>query len=94
MKAVSIVVLPFASYRLKYLHVYLELIDPANISRAIVSPRQRAHKTFHLLFDHLPKLPDHVITPLCAEWDYGDYEGLKSSEIHKINPDWDIWKDG
>jgi hypothetical protein len=24
----------------------------------------------------------------------GDYEGLKSSEIKKINPNWSIWKDG
>jgi sedoheptulose-bisphosphatase len=72
----------------------LELIDPANLCTVFVSPRQRAHKTFHLLFDHLPKLPDHIISPLCAEWDYGDYEGLKSSEIHEKNPGWDIWRDG
>ena len=59
-----------------------------------VSPRIRAHKTFHLLFDHVEKLPDHVITEEVREWDYGEYEGLLSSEIQKKNPGWDIWKDG
>jgi broad specificity phosphatase PhoE len=59
-----------------------------------VSPRERAHKTFHLLFAHLPELPAHVTDELVSEWDYGDYEGLKSSEINATRPGWDIWKDG
>lgn len=59
-----------------------------------VSPRQRAHKTFHLLFGHLSQLPNHVITEAVREWDYGEYEGLLSSEIHQRNPGWAIWKDG
>ncbi|THH18427.1 hypothetical protein EW146_g2562 [Bondarzewia mesenterica] len=29
--------------------------------------RQRAHKTFHLLFDHLPELPNHSITETVRE---------------------------
>lgn len=37
-----------------------------------------------------------------AEWDYGDYEGLKSVEIRELRQskgldkgrDWDIWRDG
>lgn len=28
------------------------------------------------------------------EWDYGDYEGLTSVEIHARNPDWSLWRDG
>jgi len=28
------------------------------------------------------------------DWFIGDYEGLKSSEIHMFHPNWDIWKDG
>lgn len=51
--------------------VSTEAIDPKNLCVAFISPRQRSHKTFHLLFGHLPKVPDHVITEECREWDYG-----------------------
>ena len=39
-------------------------------------------------------MPDHVITEEVREWDYGEYEGLLSSEIQARNPGWAIWKDG
>jgi len=60
----------------------------------LVSPRQRAHKTFHLLFEHVEEKPSHIITEDVREWDYGDYEGLRSSEIKEKNPTWSIWEDG
>ncbi|MEU2157804.1 histidine phosphatase family protein [Streptomyces sp. NPDC019396] len=28
------------------------------------------------------------------EWDYGAYEGMTQDEIHAIDPDWFIWRDG
>ena len=59
-----------------------------------MSPRKRAHDTFHHLTDHLSQVPDHVITELIREWDYGDYEGLTSQEIKAKQPTWSIWKDG
>ena len=71
-----------------------ELIDPKNICTVMVSPRIRAHRTFHLLFDHVPEAPHHVTTEEVREWDYGEYEGLLSSEIKQKNPTWNIWKDG
>ena len=71
-----------------------EIIDPKNICTVFVSPRIRAHRTFHLLFEHLPELPPHVINEELREWDYGEYEGLKPAEIQQINPGWAIWKDG
>ncbi|TCD62773.1 hypothetical protein EIP91_006417 [Steccherinum ochraceum] len=71
-----------------------KIIDPKNLCTVYISPRQRAHKTFHLLFDHLDKLPHHVITEEVREWDYGEYEGLLSGEIQARNPGWAIWKDG
>ncbi|TFK30784.1 phosphoglycerate mutase-like protein [Coprinopsis marcescibilis] len=68
-------------------------IDSRNIATAIVSPRQRAHRTFDLLFvnQETPKLQT---TEEVREWDYGDYEGLTSSQIKKLKPTWSIWKDG
>ena len=72
-----------------------EVLDPANLCTVYVSPRIRAHKTFHLLFDHVEKLPDHIITEEVREWDYGEYEGLLSSEIKaKAGEAWNIWVDG
>lgn len=60
----------------------------------MVSPRRRAHDTFHHLTGHLPQAPNHVFTENVREWDYGDYEGLKPHEIRAIQPTWSIWKDG
>ncbi|KAI3327134.1 phosphoglycerate mutase family protein [Xylariaceae sp. AK1471] len=40
------------------------------------------------------------VTEAIREWDYGDYEGITSSEIRDLrekqglNRDWDIWRDG
>ena len=28
------------------------------------------------------------------EWDYGDYEGRTTAEIHRARPDWSLWSDG
>jgi len=28
------------------------------------------------------------------EWDYGEYEGLTTPQIHEQNPDWVLWRDG
>ena len=47
------------------------LIDPINLCTIFVSPRQRAYKTFHLLFENVPKTPHHVLTEEVREWDYG-----------------------
>ncbi len=29
-----------------------------------------------------------------AEWDYGAYEGLRSRDIRRTRPDWDVFRDG
>lgn len=68
-------------------------IDPQNLAMVLVSPRQRAHKTFHLLFKDSGDVP-HELTEEVREWDYGEYEGLLSSEIKQLKPTWAIWNDG
>ncbi|KAF5385471.1 hypothetical protein D9757_005394 [Collybiopsis confluens] len=68
-------------------------INPKNLCTVFVSPRQRAHKTFHLLFAHVGS-PHHILTENVREWDYGDYEGLLSFEIKAKRPDWSIWEHG
>ncbi|KAF9455055.1 phosphoglycerate mutase-like protein [Macrolepiota fuliginosa MF-IS2] len=71
-----------------------KLIDPKNLCTVFVSPRQRAHKTFHLLFENAEKVPDHILTEEAREWDYGDFEGLLAQEILERRPGWNAWKDG
>ena len=55
----------------KILKKILGLIDPNNLCTVFVSPRQRAHNTFHILFENVPKTPHHVLTEEVREWDYG-----------------------
>jgi len=73
-----------------------KLITPSTICHALVSPRQRARKTFELLFANLPtdEKPPYEICEGVREWDYGEYEGLKPREILERQPGWKIWKDG
>jgi probable phosphoglycerate mutase len=54
------------------------------------SPRQRAQRTCELA--GLGSAAE--IEPDLAEWDYGDYEGLRSVEIRKERPDWNVFQDG
>ena len=54
------------------------------------SPRQRARKTCELV--GLGGLG--LSEPDLAEWDYGDYEGLRSADIVKDRPGWNIFRDG
>lgn len=83
------------------------LIDPAKLAQVFVSPRNRAQQTFDLLFDEkqaqaLTDANKITTTRNLAEWDYGMYEGLVTSEIRARRRDqgldkerpWDIWKDG
>ncbi len=63
----------------------LQLNDPVVIS----SPRRRA-----LVTAELAGLSVDEVSPLLAEWDYGDYEGTTTNEIRKVVPDWLVWTHG
>ncbi|PJJ56689.1 putative phosphoglycerate mutase [Mumia flava] len=55
----------------------------------LASPRIRARRTAELAgFD------DAVVDDDLAEWDYGDYEGLTTTEIREREPGWTIWARG
>jgi probable phosphoglycerate mutase len=53
------------------------------------SPMQRA-----VLTAVIAGFPDPRQTPLLLEFDYGEYEGLTSKEIHESNPGWEVYRDG
>ena len=62
-----------------------------DFSLVLTSPRLRARTTCKLAgFDGTRV----QLEPNLAEWDYGDYEGLRTAEIHEMHPAWDVWKDG
>lgn len=60
----------------------LQLRDPVVVS----SPRQRAQVTAELA-----GLTVSEVSPLLAEWDYGDYEGLTTPQIRETVPGWTVW---
>ena len=54
------------------------------------SPLQRASRTCELAgFGAVAKEDRNLL-----EWNYGNYEGLRSLEIHAQNPDWQLFRDG
>jgi probable phosphoglycerate mutase len=59
-------------------------------ARVLTSPRQRARRTCELAGLGAAARVD----PDLAEWDYGDYEGRTTAEIHAGNPEWNLFKDG
>jgi len=71
-----------------------KLIDPTRIGKIYVSPRLRAQQTLHLL--SLPPTIPVETHPSLQEFNYGDYEGLTSSQIKSIsgNPHWEVYIHG
>jgi broad specificity phosphatase PhoE len=63
-------------------------------SLVLTSPRLRARATCELAGLSGSGDESAQTEPNLAEWDYGDYEGLRTAEIHQLHPDWDVWKDG
>jgi broad specificity phosphatase PhoE len=54
------------------------------------SPLQRARRTCELAgFASVADGDRNLV-----EWNYGEYEGLRSAEIHSQRPDWEIFRDG
>lgn len=66
------------------------LLQSIAFARVLTSPRDRAQRTCALA--GLGARAE--IAPDLAEWDYGDYEGLRSAEIETQRPGWNIFRDG
>jgi broad specificity phosphatase PhoE len=61
-----------------------------NFNLVLTSPMRRARETCELA-----GLGAHAeIDPDLMEWNYGDYEGLTSDQIHAVRPGWTIFNDG
>jgi len=62
-----------------------KVLSAQRFALVLSSPMKRALETARLAGCQ-PEITDDL-----REWDYGEYEGLKTSEIHKTAPDWTIW---
>jgi broad specificity phosphatase PhoE len=61
-----------------------------NFTHVRTSPLQRATRTCQLAgFGGVA-----VVDPDLVEWNYGEYEGLRTAEIRKERPDWQLFRDG
>ena len=59
-------------------------------ARVFTSPLRRAKRTCELAgFGSMAEIDPNLI-----EWDYGEYEGRRTGEIHAERPDWQLFRDG
>jgi broad specificity phosphatase PhoE len=61
-----------------------------NFATVLTSPLQRASRTCALAgFGSVAEVDGGLL-----EWNYGQYEGRRTVDIHLENPDWDLFRDG
>lgn len=66
------------------------LLAGIRFDHVFTSPRQRARRTCELAGLGAQARVEEGL----AEWNYGDYEGLRSADIRRDRPDWLIFRDG
>jgi len=67
-----------------------ERLRGLTFEKVFTSPLQRASRTCALAgFGAVAE-----VDPDLVEWDYGEYEGRTSAEIHRERPTWDLFRDG
>ena len=65
-------------------------LEHKQFTLVLTSPLLRARQTCELAgFGGVAR-----VEPNLHEWDYGDYEGRTSAEIHQQRPGWSIYRDG
>lgn len=67
-----------------------ERLKGLKFEQVITSPLRRATRTCELAgFGDAAQLDRNLV-----EWDYGQYEGLTTAQIHAQRPDWQLFRDG
>ena len=67
-----------------------ERLAGLRFAKVLTSPLQRAFRTCELAgFGAVAE-----VDPDLVEWNYGDYEGLRTAEIHAVRPGWQLFRDG
>ena len=67
-----------------------ERLRGLSFAKVFTSPLQRARRTCELAgFGAVAE-----IDPDLVEWNYGEYEGRRTADIHRERPDWQLFRDG
>jgi probable phosphoglycerate mutase len=66
-----------------------DLLADESFGLVVTSPLLRARDTASLA-----GYPDAKTVDDLREWDYGDYEGITTDEIHESRPGWNVFTDG
>lgn len=61
-----------------------------HFTRTLTSPSRRAQQTCDLA----GLAAEAQLEPDLVEWNYGDYEGKQTLDIHQAQPGWNVWRDG
>jgi broad specificity phosphatase PhoE len=67
-----------------------EQLRMRRFARVFTSPLRRAFRTCELAGFGAKAEIDHDL----VEWNYGEYEGLRTAEIHAKRPGWQLFRDG
>ena len=67
-----------------------ERLRGLSFAKVFTSPLQRARRTCELAGFGAVAETD----PDLVEWNYGEYEGRRTADIHRERPDWQIFRDG
>jgi broad specificity phosphatase PhoE len=82
--------LPLTEHGERQAHALGERLGRPHLAKVLTSPSQRAQRTAELAgFGDVAE-----VDPDLAEWDYGQYEGRRTAEIHVERPDWQLFRDG
>jgi probable phosphoglycerate mutase len=67
-----------------------ERLRGLEFAKVLTSPLRRAVRTCELAgFGSMAEIDSDLV-----EWDYGQYEGRRTAEIHAERPDWQLLRDG
>ena len=67
-----------------------ERLSGLSFAKVFTSPLQRAKRTCELAgFGAVAEIDQDLV-----EWNYGEYEGCHSADIHSEHPDWELFRDG
>ena len=67
-----------------------ERLRGLSFAKVFTSPLQRARRTCELAgFGAVAEIDGDLV-----EWNYGEYEGRRTADIHRERPDWQIFRDG
>lgn len=71
-------------------HRLKERLGGLSFAKVLTSPLQRATRTCELAgFGAVAEIDRDLL-----EWNYGEYEGRLTSDIHRERPDWQLFRDG